>query len=305
MLRRVGQTCDREPFEGIVFGHRWFKIEERLQLTEVEDKMSIGNVAEKPLADSEAQVAGQDIYGSEYVEWKDWNAECFGLLSKHEEADISAKLKKGKVVLPAQSRVLEIGFGNGSFLAYGRKRQWEIHGTEVNMELVERARQRGFRVVHAENLKQFPTHHFNLVVAFDVLEHLAQEELIGLLREIKRVLENGGVFIARFPNGDSPFGNLYQHGDLTHKTTIGSWMVRYFAREVGMELVYLGGEPQSMSGGAVYFVHRMFAIPVKYFMNLFVNVVFFPRHNIAFTSPNLVAAFRAVKRGFPAGQSKS
>jgi SAM-dependent methyltransferase len=249
---------------------------------------------------SGGQVDAGARYGSEYLDWKDWNPETFGVLSKHEEADISAKLRKSKAVLPPRCRVLEIGFGNGSFLAYGAKRQWEMHGTEVNAGLLERARQRGFRVVHADSFNLFPDNHFDMVAAFDVLEHLPQDDLLNFLRDIQRVLVDGGVFIARFPNGDSPFGSFFQNGDPTHMTAIGSLKVRYLARELGVELVYVGGEPQSLFAGLPYFAHRILAIPTKYLMNLFVNLIMFPRYEVSFFSPNLVSVFRVVKPAIPA-----
>jgi SAM-dependent methyltransferase len=239
-------------------------------------------------------------YGSEYLQWKDWNAETFGALSKKKEADFSAQIRKSKTVLPPQSRVLEIGFGNGSFLAYGKKRQWEMYGTEVNAGLLERAGREGFHVVHSDNLTPFLDNYFNLVVAFDVLEHLPQNQLLDFLRDIQRVLVDGGVFIARFPNGDSPFGGFLQHGDPTHVTTIGSSMATYFADRLGVKIIYLGGEAEALWAGLPYFAYRVFAIPLRHLMNWFINlIVLSPLAHIAFCSPNLVMVFRVVKPAPP------
>jgi SAM-dependent methyltransferase len=272
--------------------------EDWLQASQTEASMSNEDQVKNLPAD-----AGNELgsgYGRVYLQWKGWNAEEFGVLSRKKEADIAALIRKSKTALPPGTRVLEIGFGNGSFLAYGKKRHWEMHGTEVNAGLLGRARQEGFRVVHSDNLEPFPDNHFGLVAAFDVLEHLPQDKLEGFLREIQRVLGDGGIFIARFPNGDSPFGGFLQHGDPTHITTIGSLMARYFANKTGMEIAYLGGEPQPLWAGLPQFAYRAFAIPIRHMMNLFINLIFSPRIRIAFCSPNLVMVFRAVKPASPA-----
>jgi cyclopropane fatty-acyl-phospholipid synthase-like methyltransferase len=67
--------------------------------------------------------------------------------------------------------------------------------------LVEIAKQNGFNVLQTYNLECFAENMFDLVAAFDVLEHIPQDKLLDFLTQIKRILKNDGVFIARFPNG--------------------------------------------------------------------------------------------------------
>jgi SAM-dependent methyltransferase len=244
-------------------------------------------------ADSDREVGSE--YGNAYLEWKDWDENAFGVLSRREEADLSAQLRKAKVQLPAGSRVLEIGFGNGTFLTYGAKRQWEMHGAEVNQGLVERARQKGFHAVQTETLAPFPDDQFHLVVAFDVMEHIPQDKIVEFLGEVRRVLKDGGVFMARFPNGDSPFGRFGQNGDPTHLTTIGSVKARFFALKAGMQIRYLGGEAQPLMAGWSYFAYRLISMPTKYVLNRFLNFLFFPREPKALCSPNLILILQAAK----------
>lgn len=231
-------------------------------------------------------------YAAAYLSWKEWDAEPFAILNKWEEADFAANIRRSRISFPPNSQVLEIGFGNGSFLAYGRKQKWEICGTELNPELVECARQQEFRAVLTPDLNDFPDDSFNLVAAFDVLEHLPEDRILECLRDIGRVLREGGIFIARFPNGDSPFARFHQHGDPTHLTTIGSLKARYYAKALGFDLIYVGAEVKPLLAGPLYFAHRIFANPVKYMMNLFLNLIFCPRAHVSFASPNLVMIVR-------------
>jgi SAM-dependent methyltransferase len=271
------------------------------------------NLSELPMATAHGKVtfvnateSKAQIYGKEYLKWKSWGGQEFGALSKIDASYFSAEIKRTKASIAKNANVLEIGFGNGSFLAYARKRGWTVCGTEVNADLVEVAKQRGFDAKHTEDLSIFSDSTFDLIVAFDVLEHIPQDLLLRFLEEIKRILKDKGFFIARFPNGDSPFGLRNQNGDITHVTTIGSGKVRYFAAEANMKLVFVGGTAQTIVGaGALYFIHRTVALPVRKLTNAFVNAIFFPSANIEFCSLDLTMICQAVKPTQPALASDS
>lgn len=241
--------------------------------------------------DQSAAVRGT-AYGRAYLEWKNWSPENFGVLSTRENADFAALLRKGKVNIPQEARVLEIGFGNGTFLTFGRRRGWRMHGTEVNPGLLACAAERGFEATDAGTLELFPSQAFQMVAAFDVIEHIPLEELPGFFGEVRRVLKPSGYFVARFPNGDSPFGRHIQNGDVTHKTAIGSVRARYLAARAGMEVVFLDCEVQALLAGRTHTPHRLFAVPVKKLMNAFFNLIFSPRDPLPFCSPNLHLVLR-------------
>jgi 2-polyprenyl-3-methyl-5-hydroxy-6-metoxy-1,4-benzoquinol methylase len=231
-------------------------------------------------------------YGAGYLEWKHWNPESFGRLSQRENADFAALLRKARVNVPAGSQVLEVGFGNGTFLEFGRRRHWRMQGTEVNPGLLECATECGFHVTGAETLEDFPNQAFHMVAAFDVMEHIPLQDLPGFLGEVRRALKPGGYFLARFPNGDSPFGRHIQNGDVTHKTAIGSIRARYLAMQADMTVVFLGSEVQAIWAGRTHTPHRLFAVPVKKLMNAFLNLVFSPRDPLPFCSANLQLVLR-------------
>ncbi|EQD72861.1 Cyclopropane-fatty-acyl-phospholipid, partial [mine drainage metagenome] len=175
-----------------------------------------------------------------------------------------------------------------------------------NEGLVRCAKEQGYSAVNCEDVSGFDDDTFELVVAFDVIEHIREGELYGFLLEIKRILRDGGHFIARFPNGDSPFGLPYQNGDVTHVTAIGSGKVAFFAAKSNMEMVFLGGEAQPIGGTClVHFVHRLIAVPTKRIINCFVKNIFFPRSNIEFCAANLTLIYKARKNndGSPACRS--
>ena len=103
------------------------------------------------------------------------------------------KLKTG-------GKVLEVGCGEGYFL---RKisPHFTTFGIDVNYDGVVNARKRSsstnFCVADASCLS-FKTGTFDIVVAFDLIEHLRQPE--DFLREVYRVLISPGFLILRTPN---------------------------------------------------------------------------------------------------------
>ena len=235
----------------------------------------------------------KDSYGDDYLKWKNWGNIEFAKLNKSESAYFTAEIKRTNQEFPKKSKVLEIGFGNGGFLKYAIEKGWDVFGTELNEVLVNVAQKHEFNVIQTDNLSSFEDDSFDLVVAFDVLEHIPQDAIPNMITEVKRILKRDGFFIARFPNGDSPFGLIYQNGDVTHITTIGSGKIYYFAAKTNMKVVFAGGAAQPLLGcSLVSFVHRIFALPIKKAINLFVNLTFFPHANMEFCASNLTMIYK-------------
>jgi predicted TPR repeat methyltransferase len=57
----------------------------------------------------------------------------------------------------------------------------------------------------------------DVVVAYDVIEHLGKQDLLRLAGEVKRVLKPGGRWIIHAPNAESPFFGRIRYGDFTHE----------------------------------------------------------------------------------------
>jgi SAM-dependent methyltransferase len=182
-----------------------------------------------------------DLVQSTYGEWRSWDDQSFGRFSAHEnlyyDAEVGSLLRGHR-----KPRVLEIGFGNGTFLGWGLSRHFECRGIEMIPELLDRAARHG---IEAYSSLQDPAlvaqrGEFDCVAAFDVMEHIEGRELPAWFRSIAALLRVGGYFVARFPNGDSPFGRPYQHGDLTHVTTVGRLKIEQLCRIAGLRIVSVG-----------------------------------------------------------------
>ncbi len=187
------------------------------------------NAANDPQADSSALYSG-------YADWKNWAGEFAP--SDREARYFAAEL--ADIPLTGK-RVLEIGFGNGSFLAWAKARGAEVVGTEIDAVMIEHARAKGFSA-EPSSLEALAAagQRFDLVVAFDVFEHWDKPMLVANLSQIAALLRTDGLVLARFPNGQSPFGRVHQHGDLTHQTALSVSSVVQLARLTGFTVVRCG-----------------------------------------------------------------
>ena len=176
-----------------------------------------------------------DLY-SGYTNWKQWRGDFSA--NAHQSRYFAAEL--AGVPLGGR-RVLEIGFGDGAFLAWAKAQGAVIAGTETHASIIDAARARGFDAHPADlDVLLAACRRFDLVVAFDVIEHWDMQTLIANLKRIQALLDDGGLLLARFPNGQSPFGRVHQYGDITHKSVLSVSSITQLAQMSGFDVVRVG-----------------------------------------------------------------
>lgn len=238
------------------------------------------------MPDSNQNAELADPYSS-YLDWKKWNVDRFGLSGVAEQAYYK-KLIALAVPLSGKD-VCEVGFGNGALLTYLGTAGYSVFGVELQKELVERAKTHG--VMAVSDINAFPVDlRFDLILLIDVIEHIDQHKTSDFLRSMKARLKPGGKIIARFPNGDSPFGLKNQNGDITHVTVIGSKKLDYFAQRAGLTVSYLGAEPLPIRGGSVTKqIKKALSIPLRYLLRKILTTFLTLPMDKSFFSGNLVA----------------
>ena len=139
-----------------------------------------------------------------------------------------------KIRLPNDSSILEIGFGEGRFLDWAREHGHTVEGIEILPDMVKRARLRN-HVVYLGALHQLEAAgpRFDLIAAFDVVEHLTIAEILDLFEDADHLLKRDGKILLQFPNSSSPFSALYQNGDLTHKSALSKASLEQISRSMG------------------------------------------------------------------------
>lgn len=122
------------------------------------------------------------------------------------------------------SRVLDIGTRFGSFLHRLQETGYDnTVGLDVDPQVLETGRSAypnlGRRLVHYDGgVLPFADGDFNVVTAFDVIEHIP--DVASLLREIRRVLRPNGLFVFQTPNilTNIPKEILYTHSFTAWRT---------------------------------------------------------------------------------------
>lgn len=99
-------------------------------------------------------------------------------------------------------KILEIGSGKGILVKYLLDQGFDIQGTEYSQEYIDIAKKEFSKnlpliKMSGEDLK-FKDNSFDLVLSFDVLEHIANTD--KHLSEVKRVLRDGGIYAFGTPN---------------------------------------------------------------------------------------------------------
>ena len=99
----------------------------------------------------------------------------------------------------AESRMLEIGCGNGSVLAYLKQNGVDIEGGDIFPEGLEFCKQRAGSVslYHIDVLALPFVNSFDIIGLFDVLEHIDNDD--KALLEINQALKPGGNLILTVP----------------------------------------------------------------------------------------------------------
>lgn len=228
-----------------------------------------------------------------YKEWKDWKSKDFAQTSNRDMyyfQQLIAPLK-----LNNSANILEIGFGNGSFMGFARSNNYRISGIEIIPELLDRAKNNKFEVFN--DISEIPTiNTFDLIVMFDVLEHIDQDKIIKFLTNIKSYLSKNGYLIIRTPNGASPLGLSNQYGDTTHCTVVSNTKIGYWADCIGMSVKMQGGDLYPIYDGRISKIPtRIIRRSLHLIIERLVRWIFAPQSK-GFLSSNLLAILKNDKK---------
>lgn len=152
--------------------------------------------------------------------------------------------KRIQNLIPADksTRVLDLGCGCGGHL-YCLKRFGYTHleGIDRSPEQVAGAHSLGLNFVKEgdifDHLVQRQSESADVVLAFDVIEHLKKEEAFQFADEVFRVLAPGGVFILHLPNGEGFLFGSVAFNDLSHELILTKGSLGQLLRCAGFSQV--------------------------------------------------------------------
>lgn len=134
--------------------------------------------------------------------------------------------------------VLEVACGPGHFLYWAKERGFDsVRGFDLSVEQVEAARELGLPAEAASFQDYLPLHRdaFDLVLGFDVIEHLRRDELFEFLDMCRASLRPNGRLFLTTPNGAGLRPGPVMHGDLTHETIFTPQTITHALRLAGFD----------------------------------------------------------------------
>lgn len=138
-----------------------------------------------------------------------------------------------------KSNILELGGGYGFFLYFLKEEGFNnCLGIDISKESIDVAKQNGIDNIDYAELQDFligKSKMYDVIVAIDVLEHFEKNEVFLLLQRIYESLKGGGILLLQVPNGNYPFGLIYQYGDFTHETIFSPNSMRQILSVVGFK----------------------------------------------------------------------
>ncbi len=114
--------------------------------------------------------------------------------------------------LPHQSggRLLDVGCGNGAFIAWMQQLGWEVEGIELDPITAELAQKRGL-TIHCDNVEalQLPPDRFDAITLTHVTEHFFHPR--NVFRILHRWLKPGGALVSFSPNPRGALRRIFRH----------------------------------------------------------------------------------------------
>lgn len=150
--------------------------------------------------------------------------------------------------IASDQRLLEIGPGSGQFLVHVQGRGIEGFGVDINSKAVEECKEKGLNVSCGDGLeilRYSPPGMFDVVCAFQLIEHLDSESWISLVSEAYKHLKPEGTLILETLNPESLLVHYrWFPMDWTHKGLVHPDSLKLVAEGVGfnnVEIHYLPG----------------------------------------------------------------
>ncbi len=144
------------------------------------------------------------------------------------------------------ARILDVACGPGHFLSFLQKEGYKhAQGIDISDEQLALASKMGVQNIKKADLFSWLSDNkagYDLIVAFDIIEHLHKPEIIKALDLINSALKPNGNIIIGVPNASSLFGSGSVHINFTHETGLTPKSISQIIRVCGFNNVHVKGE---------------------------------------------------------------
>jgi SAM-dependent methyltransferase len=135
-----------------------------------------------------------------------------------------------------ESKVLELGCGNGSFIYYLKYKGFtNLKGIDISAEYLLEGTNLGFQNLYLEDILDSlkSEEKYDLIIARDVFEHFDKDSSFKMFELIFSKLNKGGNLLIQVPNGHGIFVNMIYFSDFTHETLYSANSIKQIANSIG------------------------------------------------------------------------
>lgn len=140
-------------------------------------------------------------------------------------------------VVTSEFSLIDLGCGRGEWLQVLKENDIPARGVDSNTACVAECNENGLAATYGDlltTLTQLPDASCGAITMFQVLEHLPFDIVVSVLRESRRVLIPGGVFIGEVPNSETlRVGASTFWIDPTHQRPLFPAVLAFLASSVG------------------------------------------------------------------------
>lgn len=101
----------------------------------------------------------------------------------------------------SEKKILDVGCGNGYFLAAAKEKCNHCFGSDISIKNTEESKANTGLPIFLDPLDRFPENNFDIITSFDVIEHI--ENIQQFMHDIDNLLKKGGYVLFYTPNYDS------------------------------------------------------------------------------------------------------
>ncbi len=156
--------------------------------------------------------------------------------------------------------LLDIGCSTGFFIEEVEKNGWDAMGIELNPSAKNFAKKKGLNVVDSDYNNIKFKKKFDIICAFDVLEHLYDP--MKIVKKIKQDLKKGGLFFLYVPNWQSAtrllIGEMNSHfvWPTHHLTYFTPTTLESFLSRQGFEVIFWETQGLDLDDISWYLDHK-------------------------------------------------
>ena len=141
------------------------------------------------------------------------------------------------------ANILDAGCATGYQLGLLYQAGWHrLTGIDISEELLQEAGSNlppEIKLHHAEIgsfLEKTPDKTFDVILFHHVIEHIPRDQIINLLRELRRCLADNGCLSIKTPNAACLLGGYHGFGDITHLVQFNEFSLLQVLEQAGFSI---------------------------------------------------------------------